>query len=182
MTGETELDCGLCRVRSWRIGDETSLERNANNRNIWRNLRDAFPHPYTLEAARDWISFATTVTPDVAFAVEVDGEACGGIGLRLQADVDRVSAEIGFWLGEPYWNRGIMSAALAHFVPHCFRTFELTSIFARCFAWNHGSMRILEKNRFCKVGVLRQAAVKDGELVDVVILATTSDEWCRVNL
>lgn len=173
----TGLDCGPCRLRPWRLGDEDSLKRNANNRNVARNLRDVFPHPYTIEAAREWIAHANASASEVALAIEVAGEASGGVGLRRQGDVDRVSAEIGYWLGEAYWNRGIMTAALLEFVPFCFRNFELTSIFARCFSWNESSIRVLQKCRFERAGLLPRAAIKEGEIVDVVILATTSDKW-----
>src|SRR5690606_7656580 len=100
-------------VRPWRWGDEASLVRHANNRKVWRNLLDTFPHPYTEADAREWLERrATPEAPVTNFAIEVDGEAAGGIGLRLGEDVARRSAEIGYWLGEAHWGRGIATEAV----------------------------------------------------------------------
>ena len=96
-----------CRIRSWRAGDEPSLARHADNRKIWLNVRDRFPHPYTLADAESWLAKVTAAEPETQFAIEVDGEAAGGVGLFLQEDVSRFSAEIGYWLGEAYWGRGL---------------------------------------------------------------------------
>ena len=95
------------RIRSWQAGDAPSLARHADNRKIWLQVRDRFPHPYTLEAAEGWVAMAPAADPETQFAIEVNGEAAGGIGVFLQQDVERYSAEIGYWLGEAQWNRGI---------------------------------------------------------------------------
>ena len=92
-------------LRPWKLGDESSLEKHANNRKIWINVRDHFPHPYTRADADWWIGHASAQTPPTDFAIVVDGEAAGGIGFILQADVSRRSAEIGYWLGEAFWGR-----------------------------------------------------------------------------
>src|SRR5437868_6168209 len=102
-----ELLLDTCRVRSWRASDAESLARNANNRKIWINLRDLFPHPYTLRDARAYLQMVLPRSPETGFAIDVDGEAIGGVGFVLKPDVERVSAEIGYWLGEPFWGRGI---------------------------------------------------------------------------
>ncbi|HXE00283.1 MAG TPA: GNAT family N-acetyltransferase [Candidatus Acidoferrum sp.] len=94
-------------LRPWRRGDEPSLVRYANNRNIWRNLRDRFPHPYTAADADAWITKAEAEAPVTSHAIVVDGETVGGVGVDLGTDVRRRSAEIGYWLGEPFWGRGI---------------------------------------------------------------------------
>src|SRR5688500_13940703 len=99
-------------LRPWRTGDEESLVRHANNRNVWRNLRDAFPHPYTLADARQYIERQVSESKSLGFAIEVHGEAAGGIALHPQQDVARRSAEIGYWLGETHWGRGIMTEAV----------------------------------------------------------------------
>ena len=101
-----------CDVRSWRTSDAESLLRHANNRNIWLNLRDAFPHPYTKHDARAYIRSVRERTPETTFAIAVDDEAVGSIGFVLRTDVERVSAEIGYWLAEPFWGRGITTEAL----------------------------------------------------------------------
>lgn len=100
-----EIDLGHSLIREWRRGDEESLVRHANNPNVSRNMRDRFPHPYTRADADWWIGHASAQTPPTDFAIVVDGEAAGGIGFILQADVSRRSAEIGYWLGEAFWGR-----------------------------------------------------------------------------
>jgi len=93
-----ELDA--CILRPWRSQDVEALIRHADNRNVWINVRDRFPHPYTRDDALRWLELAQTLPPDTQLAIEVDGEAVGGIGLEPQTDIERVSAEIGFWLSD----------------------------------------------------------------------------------
>src|SRR6266849_6703911 len=106
------LELPIGEVRSWRATDVQSLARYANNRNVWINLRDVFPHPYDENDARNFIGLALEMRPETFFAIAVEDQAVGGIGLMLRSDVERVSAEIGYWLGEPFWGRGIMTAAV----------------------------------------------------------------------
>lgn len=158
-----------CVLRSWRPGDEDSLIRSANSRKVWRNLRDGFPHPYTAADARRWLAAAVRQSPERAVAIAVDSEAVGGIGVELQKDVWRHSAEIGFWLGEAYWGRGITTEAAAAFTDFSFRAFDLRRIFARVFEWNPASARVLEKCGYSLEGRLRKSVFKDGRLVDELI-------------
>src|ERR1700687_5654166 len=102
-----QLTLASCEVRSWRSSDVESLVRYADNRKIWLNLRDAFPHPYTSRDARDYIRLARQRTPETTFAMTVQDEAVGSIGFVLHPDVERVSAEIGYWLAEPFWGGGL---------------------------------------------------------------------------
>jgi ribosomal-protein-alanine N-acetyltransferase len=102
-----EIRLGICTLRPWRMSDERALVQQANNRNIWRNLRDRFPHPYTAADADAWITKAEAEAPVTSHAIVVDGETVGGVGVDLGTDVRRRSAEIGYWLGEPFWGRGI---------------------------------------------------------------------------
>ena len=161
-----ELICDKCVVRSWRASDAKGLPHHANNRKIWLNLRDRFPHPYTLADAEDFISRMAETVPETNFAIDVEGQAVGGIGVMLHSDVERCSAEIGYWLGEDHWGQGIMTDALNAFVDHCFGEFQLTRIYAVPFAGNNGSCRVLEKAGFVLEGILRRAAIKDGVVVD----------------
>jgi ribosomal-protein-alanine N-acetyltransferase len=103
------LDCGCCVLRPWSEGDDSSLVRHANNYEVWRRLRDGFPHPYTHADAERWIAFAKQQNPQRHFAIEVHGEATGGIGLELRSDIERPSAEMGYWLGQDVWacKRGV---------------------------------------------------------------------------
>jgi hypothetical protein len=117
-----ELELPGCRIRSWRPGDEHALARHADNRNIWLNVRDRFPHPYTLAAAEWWVTNMPAAEPETQFAVEVDGEAAGGVGLFLQEDVARYSAEIGYWLGEAHWGKGLMTAVVHRLGLHQLRS------------------------------------------------------------
>jgi ribosomal-protein-alanine N-acetyltransferase len=160
------LNAGPCIVRPWRVEDLDALIRHADNVKIARNLRDAFPHPYTREAGEFWLKLATTMDPVTSFAIECDGEAVGGIGLKLDTDIERVSAEIGYWLGESVWGRGLATAAVRALSEHAFDAFGLTRLFALPFAHNTASRRVLEKAGFTLEAILRKSAVKEGQIVD----------------
>ena len=155
-----------CDVRSWRTSDAESLLRHANNRNIWLNLRDAFPYPYTKHDARAYIRSVRDRTPETTFAIAVDEEAVGSIGFVLRTDVERVSAEIGYWLAEPFWGRGIATEALAALTQYAIVAHGLTRIYALPFAWNLASCRVLEKAGYVLEARLRRSAIKDGEITD----------------
>jgi ribosomal-protein-alanine N-acetyltransferase len=170
-----ELELPGCRVRSWRAGDEPSLARHADNEQLWRNVRDHFPHPYTLADAEAWVAAASGAAPETQFAIEVDGEAAGGIGLFLQEDVARYSAELGYWLGEAYWGRGLMTAVVRGFTEHAFRTFDLCRIYAIVFEWNPASRRVLEKANYTLEGRMHRAAVKEGRVLDQFLYAVVRD-------
>jgi RimJ/RimL family protein N-acetyltransferase len=166
-----ELKFDKFTIRYWQAGDEATLAENANNRKIWRNVRDRFPHPYTLEDAVWWIRFANSETPICNFAIEIDGAAVGGIGLILRDDVYRLSAEIGYWLGEDYWGRGIVTQAVGAVTDYAFANFKLCRIYAEVFEWNPASMRVLEKAGYQFEGRLRKSAIKDGHIIDACIYA-----------
>jgi len=138
---------------------------------IWRNLRDAFPHPYTLANAQHWIRSANPATPVTNFAIVVDGIAVGGIGLVLKDDVFRRSAEIGYWHGEEYWGRGIVTEAVRAVTDYAFATFDLCRVYAGVFEWNPASMRVLEKAGYEYECRMRKSVVKDGEIIDELIYA-----------
>lgn len=170
-----ELDLGICTIRSWRPGDETSLVHHANNRAVWRNMRDRFPHPYTVEDAWRWIELNNTVFPETNFAISVEGVAVGGIGIVRGEDVARCSAEIGYWLGQDFWGRGIATAAVRAMTDWAFSSFELVRIHAGVFAWNPASMRVLEKAGYSLEGRLRRSVFKDGELIDQYLYAAVRE-------
>jgi len=160
------LPLAHCEIRSWRAGDADSIARYANNRKIWMNLRDAFPHPYSVDDARSFIKSLRGRAPETAFTIAVNGEAAGGVGFVLRHDVERVSAEIGYWLGEPFWGRGIATEALGAMTDHAITTHQLTRVYALPFAWNTASCRVLEKNGYVLEGRLRRSAIKDGTITD----------------
>jgi RimJ/RimL family protein N-acetyltransferase len=170
-----ELKLAGCRIREWRPEDAASLARHADNRRIWRNVRDHFPHPYTLADAETWIERAAAEQPPTQFAIEVDGEAAGGVGLFLQRDVERRSAELGYWLGEAYWGRGLMTDVVRRFAAEAFDAYGLLRIYAVVFEWNPASCRVLEKAGFVLEGRLRRAVVKDGVVLDQFLYAAVRE-------
>lgn len=164
-----QIDTGI--VRSWTPGDAPALARHANNRAIWRNLKDRFPNPYTRSDAEAFIAHCMEEKPESSFAIAVGDEAVGAIGFEHRGDIWRRSVELGYWLAQPYWGHGITTGAVRAMTDWAFETWEITRIWAGVFAWNPASARVLEKAGFVYEGRLRQSAVKDGELVDELIYA-----------
>jgi RimJ/RimL family protein N-acetyltransferase len=158
-------------IRDWTAGDLDALVRHANNRNIWIHLRDRFPHPYLESHGRQFLEHMAQLPSRTIWAIEVDGEAAGGIGLEPLTDVERISAEIGYWLGEAHWGRGITTDALRAVTAHAFATMDLMRIFALPFADNPGSIRVLEKAGYVREGHLRRSAIKDGIVRDQLLFA-----------
>jgi ribosomal-protein-alanine N-acetyltransferase len=165
----TELKLARCTLRPWRAGDEASLVRYANNRNVSGNLKDRFPFPYTAADAVAWIAHASGQAPVVNFAIVVDGEAVGGVGIELGTDVFRRSAEVGYWLGEPFWGRGIASEVLGAITDYAWTTLDVIRLEAGVFSWNPASARVLEKAGYTLEGRLRQGVVKHGRVGDRLI-------------
>jgi RimJ/RimL family protein N-acetyltransferase len=153
-----------------------SLVRHANSRQVWRNLRDRFPHPYTAADAERWTREAPSTIPETHFAIAVGAEAVGGAGLELQPDVHRRSAEIGYWLGEPFWGRGIATEVVRALTDFGFRTFDLCRIYACVFEWNPASMRVLEKAGYSLEGRLRKSVTKDGRTIDQLLYAILHED------
>ena len=175
MTLLLQLPLGL--VRAWQPADVASLARHANDRRIWLNLRDRFPHPYTEADAETFIAMATRMSPVTFFAIAVDGEAVGGIGYTLHEDVERVSAEIGYWLGTSFWGRGIATSALGTVTSYAFEQHaDLRRIYAVPFAWSGASARVLEKAGYRLEGRMRQSAIKDGKVTDQLLYAILREE------
>jgi RimJ/RimL family protein N-acetyltransferase len=164
-------------MRAWDAGDEQSLARHADNPRVAEMLRDGFPHPYTLADAREWLSAVLGNERDVILAIEVDGEACGGIGLFPQKDVYRFNAEIGYWLSEDCWGRGIMSRAVGLMVNHAFGKMKLLRLYAAIYEHNPASMRVLEKNGFRREAIHRKAVIKGGRRLDEHLYALLREEW-----
>lgn len=171
------LQGALCTLRPWRGGDAASLVKHGNNINIAKQLRDRFPHPYTTRDAQDFLRIITTTTPQTSLAIEVDGEAAGGLGYVPGHDVERYSAEVGYWLGEACWGRGIVSEALTIFTTYAFTELRLLRLFALPFANNVGSIRVLEKAGFEREGILRSSSVKYGKPRDQAIYAKVNPGW-----
>ena len=165
------LDCGICRVRDWRLTDKDSLLRHANNRHVWINLAHRFPHPYTAADADSWFGMLAQQSAPTHWAIEVDGAAVGGIGIDPGEGIYSKSARFGYWLGEAFWGRGITSAAVRATSDHILGATEIVRLEAPVFAWNPASMRVLEKCGFAREGVARNSVFKDGQVIDAVIYA-----------
>jgi RimJ/RimL family protein N-acetyltransferase len=165
-----------CTVRSWERRDAASMARYADNRNVWLNLRDAFPSPFTVSHGKIFIRAARRASPETRFAIAVDGEAVGSIGFAPHTDVERVSAEIGYWLGESFWGRGITTDALRAVTDYAMQAFDLTRLYAVPFEWNVASCRVLEKCGYALEGRMRRSAVKDGHVIDQWLYAFVPEE------
>lgn len=159
-------------LRRWRESDLDSLVRYANNRAVWLNLRDRFPHPYTRGDAEGWIALCKSEPePALQFAIDLDGEAIGGVGLENLDDVYRMTANIGYWVAEPFWGRSIATAALIETTAYAFARFRFERIQATVFGWNPRSARVLEKAGYALEGRLRNSIFKDGRLTDSLLYA-----------
>ena len=158
-------------LRPWTTDDLDSLVTFANNPAIAKNMTDKFPHPYTAEAGQAFIAFATSGNPVNIFAIDMEGRASGGIGLHPQADVYRKNAELGYWLAEPYWGKGIITEVIKQMVDYGFRTFDINRIFARPFGTNAGSQKALQKAGFTLEGRFEKTCFKNGEYVDELVYA-----------
>ncbi|MBX2841269.1 MAG: GNAT family N-acetyltransferase [Flammeovirgaceae bacterium] len=163
-------------IRSWKKGDEESLAYHANNKKIYNNLKDIFPHPYTIENANFWIELANSKNPIIDFAIVVEKKAIGGIGFIQGEDVYRLNMEIGFWIGEEFWGKGIMTLAVKQFVKWLFENFKVIRIYASVFAFNKGSMRVLEKASFSMEGRFKDALIKDNLIIDEYIFSILKSE------
>ena len=162
-----------CTIRPWRLDDAGSLARHANNRKIWIALRDLFPHPYTIEDAHTFLKSVINSEPVTLFCIEASEAAVGGIGIRIGADVHRQTAELGYWLSQEFWGRGIMTEAVADFTDFSFENFQLRRIYAEPFGNNPASARVLEKAGFTFEGRLKSNVLKDGKLLDSLLYART---------
>lgn len=161
-------------IRDWRMDDAESLAKHANNRRVWLTLRDRFPHPYTINDATNFLKRATTEGESEKFyCIEISDSAAGGIGFKPGEDVHRHTAEIGYWLGEEFWGKGIMSEVVPAFVNYCFEKFSLNRIAAQTYSNNPPSARVLEKSGFVLEGRLRNNVVKDGQILDSLVYAVT---------
>ena len=144
------------RLRPFEEADAPQLAVYANNVEIARNLTNAFPHPYTLENAQNFIAMTLSAQPIHVFGIEVNGQIAGGMGIHPQSDIMCKNAELGYWLAEPFWGRGIASALVKDIIDYGFTHFDITRIYARPFGSNVASQKVLEK-----VGFVLEARIMD---------------------
>ena len=153
-------------LRSIKDEDHTELVRLANNKKIWQNLRDIFPHPYGDEDGRFFMKLVRQDKKNLRSVIDIDGAFAGMIGAFLQEDVYKHTAELGYWLGEPYWGKGIITKAINLKCKQVFETTEANRIFAAVFSYNIPSIKVLEKNGFKHEGIGKDAIFKDGSFYD----------------
>lgn len=151
-------------LRSLTDDDKEALAQLANNKKIYDNVRDGLRHPYTIDDAVFFINSTKNKNPQVSFAIEYDGAFCGMIGLIPQKDVYRKTAEIGYWLGEPFWNKGIVTTAVALITEYGFDELNFIRIHTGIFEYNIASMKVLEKNGYAKDGVFEKSIIKNEKI------------------
>ncbi|MFC2080030.1 GNAT family N-acetyltransferase [Bacteroidota bacterium] len=171
------LQGSVFRLRQWTMDDCEALVKHANNDKIAMNLRDGFPNPYAMSDAVSWIKMVMNNKKDLIYAIDVEGEACGGIGLHGGSDVYRFNAEIGYWLSETHWNKGITSEAVQLLVNLVFEKFSWTRIYAGIFSNNTASMKVLEKCGFKQEAAFRKSVKKRGEYLDEHVYSLLKEEW-----
>jgi [ribosomal protein S5]-alanine N-acetyltransferase len=153
-------------IRPWIHIDAAALAAAINNKKIWDNLRDYIPHPYSLADARDYIALQQSVNPVQHFAIIHNDVLAGGCGIILKEDVYRKTAEIGYWIAEPYWGMGIATEAVKLLTAYAFATFGIVRLQAEVFEHNTASMKVLQKNGFILEAIHRRAVIKNGVLLD----------------
>lgn len=166
-----------CTLRALESRDAESIARHANDREIWLNLRDLFPHPYTITEAEWYIGHLEGEEPPLGFGIDVNGAIVGSISLKPGTDVERVSAEIGYWIGREFWGRGIATDAVVGMTRYAFDQLGFTRVFAVPFTRNPASCRVLEKAGFVREGEMRHSAIKDGHLLDQRLYGAYADTW-----
>ena len=154
------------RLREWKRSDAEALAKIANNKKIWDNVRDRLPHPYTIKDAKEWLDLAREQKIATTFCIEADGELAGSIGIIIRDDVYRKTVEIGYFVGEEYWGKGIATEAVGQMVDYVKKQFDVVRIFAEVFEYNKASMKVLEKNGFYLECIRKKAVMKNNVILD----------------
>jgi RimJ/RimL family protein N-acetyltransferase len=163
-------------LRPWAHADAAAFLRLADDREIWLNLRERFPHPLTLPTAELWIADHVEARPPLhAFAVLAAGELAGGVALRRREEPHAICADLAFWVGRPFWGRGIATAAVRAATTHAFDALGLERVQAFVYDWNAASSRVLERAGFALEGRLRRYVLKDGRSGDALLYARLRD-------
>lgn len=168
----------MCAIRKWQLSDAGDLAAALSNKNIQDNLRDGLPYPYTVQDGVDFITAMISVdeTETFAFAVTADDKVIGSIGVFRQGNIHRQTAEMGYYIAEAYWGRGIMTEAVRQTCEYVFAQSDIIRIYAEPFADNAASCRVLEKAGFQYEGTLRSNAVKNGKVTDMKMYALLKTE------
>lgn len=168
----------VCKIRKWKLSDAKDLAIALSNRKIQDNLRDGLPYPYTEQDGADYISAMLSADENetFAFAITVDGKVVGSIGIFRQANIHRQTAELGYYIAEEYWGKGMMTEAVKQICEYVFSQSDIIRIYAEPFAYNAGSCRVLEKAGFQYEGTLRRNAVKNGKIIDMKMYSLLKEE------
>ncbi len=171
-------DTAKCTIRPWRLEDAADLAQLLNNKNILNNLRDGLPYPYTKKDAEDFISSMRSADPTktFAFAITADDKVAGSIGVFRCDNIHSRTAEMGYYIGEPYWGRGLGTSAVKQVCNYIFEHTDIIRIFAEPFDYNAASCRVLEKAGFHLEGILRKNAVKNGRVLDMKMYSLVKEE------
>lgn len=154
-------------LREWRNDDKEPLAKFANNKKIADNMRDIFPNPYTIGDAVHWIATSGNSIPQTVFAIEADALLAGGCGIHLKEDVYKCSAEIGYWVAEPFWGKGIATEAVKQLLEKAIPNLtNVVRLYAEVFEHNKASMRVLEKNGFHLESIRKKAVIKNNLIMD----------------
>ncbi len=158
-----------CKIRKWKLSDAADLAAAISNKKIQDNLRDGLPYPYTEQDGRNYISAMLCADENeiFAFAITVDNKAIGSISVFRQNNIHRQTAELGYYIAQEHWGKGITTDAVKQICKYIFENSDIIRIFAEPFAYNKGSCRVLEKAGFQYEGTLRNNAVKNGKVVDM---------------
>ena len=158
-----------CKIRRWELSDARDLATALSNKKIQDNLGDGLPYPYTEQDGKEFISamLAANENDTFAFAITVNGKAIGSIGAFRQGNIHRQTAELGYYIAEEYWGKGIMTEAVKQLCDYVFSNTDIIRIYAETFAYNIGSCRVLEKAGFQYEGTLRSNALKNGNVFDM---------------
>jgi len=157
--------------RPWALSDKPALVKYANNRKISDNMRDMFPHPYTSEAADNFLSKVAGFDPQQVFAIEVNGETAGSVGIFPQDDIEQLNAEVGYWVAEEFWGNGIATKAVRFIIDYGFKTFPISRIFAIPFPDNKASQKVLQNNGMVLEATIKDSLIKNNVIMDKLIYA-----------
>ncbi len=167
-----------CKIRKWQLSDAKDLAKALSNRKIQDNLRDGLPYPYTEQDGADYISAMLSANEDeiFAFAITADDKVAGSVGVFRQGNIHRQTAELGYYIAEKYWGKGIMTEAVKQICEYVFDKSDIIRIYAEPFAYNIASCRVLEKAGFQYEGTLRRNAVKNGKVIDMKMYSLLKTE------
>ncbi|PKL67851.1 MAG: GNAT family N-acetyltransferase [Methanobacteriales archaeon HGW-Methanobacteriales-1] len=173
------IECEKCVLRKWQHSDLPNLVKYANNPKIANNMRDSFPNPYTMKKGEEWLKLSKRSNTTHNFAITINNEAVGGVGLEVGRDIERISAEAGYWIAEEYWGQGITAYALKGLLGYGFNNLKLERIFSTPFDHNIASRKVLEKNGFFLEGIMRNSVIKSGKIYNKALYSIIREDYLK---